>query len=154
MLSKNNLNKLLGLLVVLGFFLFNYFTNTPQTDSHQQTQEQTSTKKQSSIEEAFSKKKSNVQVDGSGILLRLLKDDTHGLRHQKILLRLNSGETILIAHNIDLSPRIDALKKGDTLAFYGEYEYNAKGGVVHWTHHDPQKRHVDGWLKHNGKTYQ
>ncbi|MBU1927463.1 DUF3465 domain-containing protein [bacterium] len=154
MLSKNNLNKLLGLLFVLGFFLFNYFTNPPQTQPRQQTQEKTSLEKQSSVEEAFSKKQSNVQVSGSGVVLRLLKDDTNGLRHQKILLHLDSGQTILIAHNIDLSPRIDTLAKGDTLTFYGEYEYNAKGGVVHWTHHDPQKRHVDGWLKHNDKIYQ
>jgi hypothetical protein len=154
MLSKKNLNKLLGLLVVLGVFLFNYFTNTPQTQQQQEHYEQSSASEKSSVEEAFSKQQSNVQVSGSGIVLRLLKDDTNGHKHQKILLRLASGGTILIAHNIDLAPRINALQKGDTLAFYGEYEYNTKGGVVHWTHHDPQKRHIDGWLKHNGKTYQ
>jgi hypothetical protein len=38
--------------------------------------------------------------------------------------------------------------------FFGEYEWNAKGGVVHWTHHDPQGLHENGWLKHQGRLYQ
>ncbi|WP_272975496.1 DUF3465 domain-containing protein, partial [Alcanivorax jadensis] len=77
-----------------------------------------------------------------------------GSRHQKFILELASGQTILIAHNIDLAPRIPDLRDGESVSFYGEYEWNERGGVVHWTHHDPQGRHVDGWLKHDGKTFQ
>jgi len=60
----------------------------------------------------------------------------------------------LLAHNIDVAPRIDGLAPGDRVRFKGEYIWNEKGGVIHWTHHDPQGRHVAGWIVHNGKTYQ
>jgi hypothetical protein len=95
-----------------------------------------------------------VQVRGVGIVEKVLRDDTKGSRHQKMLLALPSGQTILIAHNIDLAPRIESLREGDTVEFYGEYEWSAKGGVVHWTHRDPGGRHEHGWLKRNGTVYQ
>ncbi|WP_163123389.1 DUF3465 domain-containing protein [Acinetobacter portensis] len=104
------------------------------------------------IENAFKNKLSNVQVEGVGKVVAILPDDNEGSRHQKFILELESGQTILIAHNIDLASRLQHLSKGDMVQFFGEYEYSAKGGVVHWTHHDPRKKHPDGWLKHNGKT--
>lgn len=103
---------------------------------------------------AFEHKTSNLQIEGKGTVTKILKDDTDGSRHQRFIIRLDSGQTLLIAHNIDLAPRINALREGDTLRFYGEYEWSAKGGVIHWTHRDPRGRHVAGWLKHNGQTYQ
>lgn len=103
---------------------------------------------------AYENQQSDVQVKGSGTVIRILKDDNKGSRHQKFILKLSWGQTILIAHNIDLAPRINAMSKGDKIQFYGEYEWNNKGGVVHWTHHDPKGFHLGGWLKHNGSTYQ
>jgi hypothetical protein len=107
-----------------------------------------------SIKSAYENHQSDLQVKGSGIVIRILNDDNKGSRHQKFILKLSSGQTVLIAHNIDLAPRINSISKGDQVQFYGEYEWNKKGGVVHWTHHDPKGRHVGGWLKHNGTTYQ
>ena len=106
------------------------------------------------IQAAYENRQSDVQVEGAGRVVKVLPDDNEGSRHQKFILELGSGQTILIAHNIDLAPRIPGLREGDSVAFYGEYEWNDKGGVVHWTHHDPQGRHADGWLKHQGKRYQ
>lgn len=106
------------------------------------------------IAQAFQQRRSDVQVQGVGQVIAVLPDDNKGSRHQKFLLKLSNGITILVAHNIDLAPRINGLKKGDTVEFYGEYEYSEKGGIIHWTHHDPQKRHVGGWLKHNNKVYE
>jgi len=107
-----------------------------------------------SIKSAYENHQSDVQVKGSGIVVRILNDDNKGSRHQKFILKLSSGQTILIAHNIDLAPKINSISKGDQVQFYGEYEWNKKGGVVHWTHHDPKGHHTGGWLKHNGSTYQ
>lgn len=106
------------------------------------------------LAQAYQNRQSDVQVKGYGRVIRLLADDNQGSRHQRFLLALPSGQTLLIAHNIDLAPRINALQVGDRVVFYGEYEWNNKGGVVHWTHHDPKGYHPDGWLKHNGKRYQ
>ena len=106
------------------------------------------------IEAAFNNQQSDVQVKGQGRVVRILSDDNDGSRHQRFILELDGGQALLIAHNIDLAPRINDLGRGDTVAFYGEYEWNTKGGVIHWTHNDPNHRHVDGWLKHRGKTYQ
>jgi len=94
------------------------------------------------------------QAQGSGTVVRILSDDNDGSRHQRFIIRLASGRTLLIAHNIDLAPRIGGIREGDTVEFFGEFASNDKGGVIHWTHRDPQGRHPDGWLRHRGRTYQ
>jgi len=106
------------------------------------------------IGRAFNSRTSEIQVEGEGVVSRILSDDLNGSRHQRFIVRLGTGQTVLITHNIDLAPRIDGLREGDMVAFNGEYVWNAEGGVIHWTHHDPQGRHVTGWIKHKGRTYQ
>ena len=108
----------------------------------------------SRIAQAFARRESNVQVSGQGVVVKLLADDTSGRRHQRFILRLASGQTLLVAHNIDLAPRIASLSEGDAVEFSGEYEWNERGGVLHWTHRDPKGAHAAGWLKHRGQIYQ
>lgn len=106
------------------------------------------------VSEAYANQASGVQLSGQGTVSRLLDDDHDGSRHQRFILRLDSGQTLLVAHNIDLAPRIDSLAVGDTVDFNGVYEWNDRGGVLHWTHHDPQGEHEPGWLRHRGRTYE
>ena len=148
--------------IVLGIALFAaiYFGLSQTGGLHrltgrQPTQAQTSPASLSNeLGNAIAQKRSGTQVTGDGVVTKLLADDTEGSRHQRFILTPASGQTLLIVHNIDLAPRIDSLKSGDTVAFNGVYEWNAKGGVVHWTHHDPSGRHQASWLKHAGQTYQ
>ena len=109
---------------------------------------------QQKIMQAYQQQLSNIQVQSKGEVKAILADDNDGSRHQKMILKLENGLTVLVAHNIDLAPRVEGLRKGEIVEFYGEYEYSPKGGVIHWTHHDPQAKHVDGWLKYQGKSYQ
>ena len=106
------------------------------------------------ITEAFRSQQSGIEVTGAGIVSRILGDDQEGDRHQRFILTLDSGQTLLVAHNIDVAPRIDSLAVGDEISFQGVYEWNEKGGVLHWTHHDPHGQHEAGWVRHRGRTYQ
>jgi hypothetical protein len=108
----------------------------------------------SPVGRAFKARASNVQVEDEGVVTRLLSDDLDGSRHQRFIVRVASGQTVLVAHNIDIAPRVAGLREADSVRFSGEYVWNEKGGTVHWTHHDPDGRHVAGWLKHRGRTYQ
>jgi hypothetical protein len=103
---------------------------------------------------AYNNKQNDKIISASGIIIKLLADDNDGSRHQKFIVRISPALTVLVAHNIDLAPRVDSLVKGEPIAFKGEYEWNKKGGVIHWTHHDPRDSHPAGWLKYRGKLYQ
>lgn len=143
--------KKLLIVLVIGFALFAFIEKNP---GFIQPHFQNSILDDQQVSRAYESRQSDVQVAGSGVVVRNLPDDTKGSRHQKFLLKLTSGQTLLVAHNIDLAPRINSLREGDSIEFFGEYEWNPKGGVLHWTHRDPGGRHQDGWLKHDGTTYQ
>jgi hypothetical protein len=106
-----------------------------------------------SVADAYSRRLENVRVEDQGMVVKVLADDAQGSQHQRFLVRVNSGTTILIAHNIDLAPRVAGLQQGDRIRFAGEYVWSEKGGVVHWTHRDPAGRHAAGWIELNGQRY-
>jgi len=131
--------------------IYGYYANNPDLGGSVQQQSQSISQ---SLQDAYTNHRSDIQIKGSGVVIKRLPDDNKGSRHQKFLLKVATGQTLLIAHNIDLADKITSLKKGDMVEFNGEYEWNSKGGVLHWTHHDPGGRHINGWLKHKGKIYQ
>ena len=106
----------------------------------------------SAIVDAYESRESDVWVEGDGHVVKVLGDDNDGSRHQRLIVEIADGHTILIAHNIDLAPRVP-LAGGESISFKGEYVWNDKGGVLHWTHHDPQNRASGGWIRLNGETY-
>ena len=91
-------------------------------------------------------------IEDTGFVRRLLSDDDDGSRHQRFIVQRKNGDTLLIAHNIDLARRIP-LGMGDRVHFRGMYEWNDLGGLVHWTHHDPQGMEDGGYVRYRTKTY-
>lgn len=107
-----------------------------------------------SVAAAFRSHARAAVVEGSGRVAKLLADDRRGSRHQRFLLRVDGGPTLLVAHNIDLAERVAPLQAGDAVRFRGEYVWNAKGGILHWTHADPDGRHEAGWIEAGGRRFQ
>ena len=107
------------------------------------------------LQQAHAQQRSHVWVDGGGTVTRILRDDTKRPRHQRFVVRIGSGPdafTVLIAHNIDLAPRVP-FKKGDSVTFRGEYVWSEQGGTVHWTHDDPKRQKEGGWIRWNDFVY-
>ncbi|BFL70440.1 hypothetical protein SKB0120_15020 [Moraxella osloensis] len=53
-------------------------------------------------------------------MIKVLKDDNEGSRHQKFLVKIDNypNITVLIAHNIDLAPRIEGIQANNPIRFY------------------------------------
>ncbi|MFG0587170.1 DUF3465 domain-containing protein [Acinetobacter sp. YQ_14] len=153
--QKNNLVIVpIIVLLIATYFGIDLKQNALNNSDLQDSAQQLSIDDQQKIMQAYQQQRSNIQAQSRGEVKAILADDNEGSRHQKMILKLENGLTVLIVHNIDLAPRIEGLKKGDIVEFYGEYEYSEKGGVIHWTHHDPRGKHIDGWLKYKRKVYQ
>lgn len=104
--------------------------------------------------EAFEQQASGRMLRVEGRVVRTLADDRSGSPHQRFIIATDSGQTLLVAHNLDLAPRLDGLKAGQAVTVYGEYEWNDQGGIMHWTHDDPAGRHDAGYIEWLGRKYQ
>lgn len=100
---------------------------------------------------AFAERESGIMVTFEGEVSKVLADDRDGSRHQRFLVRVGDhSQTILVAHNIDLAERAP-VAPGVRLRLRGQYEWNERGGVLHWTHHDPDGRHPGGFVEVDGR---
>ena len=107
----------------------------------------------SDIRSLYEAQQSGAMVNTAGDVTRILADDNEGSRHQRFIITTHDSLSVLIAHNIDLAPRIP-LEIGDKVSVVGQYEWNHKGGLIHWTHHDPDKTHPGGWVMHKNIKYE
>ncbi len=104
------------------------------------------------VEEAYAERRSGIWVEVNGSIRRRLPDDNTGSRHQRFILQTESGHTVLVAHNLDLADKVP-LETGDTVRVRGRYEWNERGGVIHWTHHDPDGNLSGGWVEFRDRRY-
>ncbi len=154
------INSISALIIAIGVIFFQYLDQDAPVKSSVQAGAASSSQSKpvavssGQVEDLFAQRKSDVIVELSARVIKILPDDLEGSKHQKFIVKLQSGHTLLVSHNIDLAPRVNELRENDQIRIKGEYEWSARGGVVHWTHHDPRGRHEGGWLEHEGKRYE
>ncbi|HEY9754099.1 MAG TPA: DUF3465 domain-containing protein [Oculatellaceae cyanobacterium] len=93
------------------------------------------------------------EITGKVRVYKVLAEDDEGLRHERFLVMLSNGRTVMVAHSIDRAPRVPVVA-GDVVVLHGEFIGNEKGGVIHWTHHSDSPKHEGGWIMFNGKRYE
>jgi len=101
---------------------------------------------------AQSSQQSKIEVTVIARVKKLLPDDNRGLQHQKFLLVLTNGTTILVANDLTYGERVP-VAPGDLVTVHGEYIWNRLGGLIHWTHRSDTPRHESGWIEFKGQTY-
>ncbi len=149
MSSKKRLtrNRLLPVLILAALAIYQYY-NTDRAQLEDGARDETG-----SVQTAYAAQQSNQWLQTDGNIKRVLRDDNEGARHQKFILQLADGHTVMVAHNIDLAERIPA-REELSVRVRGRYEWNDRGGVIHWTHHDPNGRLQGGWIEVDGVRYE
>ncbi len=72
--------------------------------------------------------------------------------HETFGVRTRCGR-VQIIDNVDLAPRVP-VRPGDRIDVRGEYVHDpGKDPIVHWTHHDPEHLHEDGFIRLRGRVY-
>ncbi len=106
---------------------------------------------------AFAQHRSPVEVTAQGTVVKVLgiRGGRVG-RHEGFLVHLSGNEghdlTLRIEDNIELTGSIP-LRAGDAVEIRGEYIYDPRGGLIHYTHRDPRGRHPSGYVRVNGRIY-
>ena len=113
----------------------------------------TSTIDQSQVLQAQQSHATKVEIIFSARVKKLLPDDTKGLPHQRFLLEIENGTTVLVAHDTKYAPKVP-IQPGDVVTIKGEYIWNRKGGVIRWTHRSDTPRHEGGYIEFDGQKYQ
>ena len=107
------------------------------------------------VQSDFAEHRSKVEVTADGQVTRVLTDE-HGPEgtHQRFIVQLTGlTQTVLVDNNVDIGRRAP-VAVGDTVTVHGEYVWNDQGGLIHFTHHDPEHTHEGGWIDVKGVRYE
>jgi hypothetical protein len=99
---------------------------------------------------------SGVEVIAQGTVLGVLgTNEGPSGEHEGFLLGLKQDCDLMlrVETNVDITGPVP-VQDGQVVTVKGQFEDDAEGGVIHWTHHDPSGRHVAGYVEIAGKLYQ
>ena len=106
---------------------------------------------------AWAQQRSGVEVTASGSVAKVLgtRRGPSGY-HTGFLLHLRGAEgrglTVRVEDNVDLTGPLP-IRAGDDAEVRGEYIYDPRGGLIHYTHRDPRGRHAGGYVRLNNRMY-
>lgn len=106
------------------------------------------------IEFLYNSQRGGVFVESVGRIVKILDDQITPYPAQVILIRLSSGQKLIIKHDINLGSALPTLKKAEALQFKGIYKWNDRGGMILSTHKNNDFPKHSGWLKYDDKIYQ
>ena len=109
-----------------------------------------------SLARAYADGRSHVEVQTRGTVVRVLGDRVGPSgEHVGFLIRADDlpRRLVRVEVNEDLTGPV-AVRAGEPVTLRGEYAYDSRGGVIHWTHHDPRHRHPDGFVLIGGHRYE
>lgn len=105
---------------------------------------------------AYAAGRSHVEVIARGPVTRVLGITPGRVSpHEGFLMRVQATCDLIVRveANVDLAGRFP-IARGALVQVKGEYEYYPRGGVIHWTHHDPRFHHEAGYVEVGGGIYQ
>ena len=109
------------------------------------------------VYDAWANQRSRLEVTASGSVVRVLgtREGPSG-RHEGFLVHLRGaggrGLTVRVEDNVDITGPIP-LEDGQSVEVRGEYIFDPRGGLIHYTHHDPGGRHPSGYVEVEGRLY-
>lgn len=106
----------------------------------------------STVERAFHERQSEIMVEVSGRVVRLLMDDPQSPDCQQFVIRLENGQAVRVVHDTSRAPAVP-LAVDDILTVRGEYRWTETGGVIQFTNRDHSRARRHGWIEHEGRRY-
>jgi hypothetical protein len=103
------------------------------------------------VRDAFRRRQSGLWVSVAARTERVLTDSTGRFIHQRFIVRCGGGQTVLVVNDVSTGQRVP-VTAGTRVTVRGQYVWNAEGGLIHFTHHDPEGGR-GGWILFRGKVY-
>jgi hypothetical protein len=101
---------------------------------------------------AFENRISGFRVRLRGEVVEIFRHYVHSREKQEFVVRLDSGQTVLIIHNKTFARPVPRLRLGNRVSVMGRYRWNNEGGYVDQTN-TLSCGCKFGWIRRNGKKY-
>jgi len=103
-------------------------------------------------EKAFYDKQSDLMIEVSGTVVRVVEPVDGNEGHQEFQMRLSNGQLLLVVRNSSARNRVP-VESLDVVTVRGDYQWSELGGVIHGAQRDYSLGRRHGWVEVDGKKY-